>query len=62
MNLFDVLLENLGILFMTERQSRHGDELGFLFRVGVMNQMQNMGDGIANDLAFGPAECDGQSL
>jgi len=30
-NLPDVLLEEIGILFMAERQSRQTDELGFVW-------------------------------
>ena len=56
MGLPDVLLENGGIFFMAERQSRQGDELGFVSRLGMMNQVKNMRHGITNDLAFRPAE------
>ena len=62
MNLADVLLKEVGIFLMAKRESSQTDELGFLWRVRVVNQMQNMRDGIADDLAFGPTECDGQSL
>lgn len=61
-NLPDVSLEKRGIFFIANGQPRQGDELRLLWRVWVVNQMQNMGHGITDDLAFGPAECDGQCL
>ena len=56
LDLFNVLLEKHGILFMAQCQSRHGNEPGFILGVGAVNQMQDMSHGITNDLAFGPAK------
>lgn len=61
-SLLNVLLEQGGIFFMAERQSRQGNEFGFLVRAGMMDQMMNVQDGIAHDLAFAPAESIGESL
>lgn len=52
----DVLLEEVGIFLMAKCEMGQCDKPGLIFRVGVVNQMQNMRDGITNDLAFRPAE------
>ena len=56
MNLPDVLLEKVRIFFMAKGHPREGNQFGFIFGIGVMNQMQHMRHGITNDLAFGPTE------
>ena len=55
-NLPDVVLEEVGIFLMAKCETGQCDKSGLIFRVGVVNQMQNMRHGITNDLAFRPAE------
>jgi hypothetical protein len=57
-----MLLEEVGIFLMANGESRQGNEPGFVFRVGMMNQVENVRHGIANDLAFGPAKRGRQSF
>ena len=57
-----VRLKQERIFFMLHRLAGHADDLGLSVTVWMLDETNNSCDGIANDLAFGPAECGSESL
>ena len=50
------------IVLMEKGLASHADDLGLGCRIRILDKINNGGDGIAHDLAFGPAESDSESL
>ena len=57
-----MLIEQRIILLVEKGLAGHADDLGLGVGIGMLNEINNGRDGIADDLAFGPAECGSEGL
>ena len=62
MNLLHVLLKQERVFFVLHGLTGHSNYLRDDFAIGMLNEINDGGDGIAHDLAFGPAESGSESL
>ena len=62
MNLLHVLLKQERIFLMLHRLTSHPNYLRDDFAIGMLDEINDGGDGIAHDLAFGPAESGSEGL
>ena len=62
MNLLHVLLKQERTFFVLHGLTAHSNDFRNGVTIGMLDEIDNGSDGIAHDLAFGPAESGSESL